>query len=296
MEEMEKYARIPLKVCLLSHISYLLIVGHFLLECKYNYGRYLEVYLSYFSVHVYVGKRSIKEKWIPSHQFRQRRQIDFCKDSRVKRSVLFVLDTSGSIGRQTFQRMTAALSNLAPFFCKSVQFALMTFNKRRWLEFCFNCFENTLAGRIAAGQAIANTVYRNEGSGATHSGEAVRCACNELINIQKCGLFQSSCIDVVFITDGKSNGPLNVCEEVKCLHNNQFRTINTYAIGIKNYREAEIQCISKYSSSETVFSFESFDEFQEYMNNVTIALTDPVNFGKYDCINRNQNQNPTVSP
>ena len=266
---------------------------HFLLECKYSYGRYPGVYLCYFSVHVYTGKRSIKEKWILSHQFRQRRQIDFCEDSNVKRSVLFVLDTSGSIGRQTFQRMTAALSSLTPFFCKPVQFALMTFNHRRWLEFCFNCFENTLAGRIAAGEAIANATYR---AGYTHSGEAARCVCNELINIQKCGLFQSSCIDVVFITDGQSNGPLDVCEEVKCLHNNQFRTINTYAIGIKNYREAEIQCISKYSSSETVFSFESFNQFQEYINNVTTALTDPVNFGKYDCINRNQDQNPTLSP
>ena len=225
------------------------------------------------SVHVYIGKRSIKDNWIPSHRFRQRRRVGFCKDSNVKRSVLFVLDTSGSIGPQSFKRMTTALSTLTHFFCAPVQFALMTFNQKRWLEFCFNCFENTLDGRIAAGQAIANTVYRNEGSGATHSGKAVRCACNELINIQKCGLFQSSCIDVVFVTDGQSNGPLNVCEEVKCLHDNQFRTINTYAIGIKNFRESEIQCISKYSNSETVFSFDSFDEFEGYITNVTTALT-----------------------
>ena len=142
--------------CFLTLVTY----RHLLLECKYSYGRYPGVYLCYFSVHVYIGKRSIKEKWIPSHQFRQRRQIDFCEDSNVKRSVLFVLDTSGSIGRQTFQRMTAALSSLTPFFCKPVQFALMTFNERRWLEFCFNCFENTLAGRTAAGEAIANATYR----------------------------------------------------------------------------------------------------------------------------------------
>ena len=244
-------------------------------------------------MHVYTGKRSIREKWIPSHQFRQRRQTDICKDSNVKRSVLFVLDTSGSIERQTFQRMTAALSSLTPFFCKPVQFALMTFSDRRWLEFCFNCFENTLAGRVAAGEAIANATYRG---GLTHSGEATRCVCNELINIQKCGLFQSSCIDVVFITDGYSNGPLDVCEEVKCLHNNPHRVINTYAIGINNYRDSEIKCIANYSSNKTVFGFESFDEFQEYVNNVTTALTDPVNFGKYHCTHRNQDQNSTLSP
>ena len=236
-----------------------------------------------------LGKRSVKEKWLSSPQFLQCRQTT-CSG---KRSVLFVLDTSDSIGRQNFERMTATISNLVSLFCEPVQFALMTFSDRRWLEFCFNCFDNTLAGRIAARQAILNTAYRG---GGTNSGQAARCVCNELISIQKCGLFQSSCIDVVFITDGCSNGPLTFCEEVKCLHHNQFRTINTYAIGIKNYNEAEIQCISKYSSSETVFRFDSFDEFQEYFNNVTTALTDPVNFGKYHCIHRNHDQNPTLSP
>ena len=93
------------------------------------------VYLSYFSVHVYIGKRSIKEKWIPSHQFRQHRQVGFCEDNNVKRSVLFVLDTSGSIRQQTFQKMTTALRRLTPFFCAPVQFALMTFSQKRWLEF-----------------------------------------------------------------------------------------------------------------------------------------------------------------
>ena len=256
----------------------------------FSLGALSGVYLSYFSVHVYIGKRSIKEKWIPSHRYRQRRRTDICKDSSVKRSVLFVLDTSGSIGMENFQRMTAALSNLTRFFCYPV---LMTFNDRRWLEFCFNCFENTLAGRIAAGQAIANTVYRG---GLTHSGQATWCVCNELLSYQKCGLFQFSCIDVVYITDGHSNGPLEVCEQVKCLHDNQQRIINTYAIGINNYNSTEIRCISKYSSTETVFNFESFDKFQEYFNNVTTALTNPVNFGKYHCVHRNQDQNPTLSP
>ena len=182
--------------------------------------------------------------------------------------------------------MTATISNLTTSFCDPVQFALMTFNERRWLEFCFNCFDNTLAGRTAAGRAIANTVYRD---GWTHTGQAARCVCNELISYQKCGLSQFSCIDVVFITDGRSNGPLNVCEEVKCLHNNQLRIINTYAMGIKNYNETEIKCISKHSKFETVFSFESFDEFQEYMKNVTTRIfNNLVTQGQYSCLNRDR--------
>ena len=229
----------------------------------------------------------MKEKSFFSHKFRQRRQNTVNNDPcRGKtRSVLFVLDTSGSIGRQSFQRMTAAISNLTTSFCDPVQFALMTFNDRRWLEFCFNCFNNSYIGRNNAKQAISNVVYR---SGLTYTGSAARCACEELLSYQKCGLSRVSCIDVVFITDGLSNGPLDVCEEVKCLHNNDHRIINTYAMGINNYVEAEIRCIAKYSNIETVFRFESFDEFHEYMNNVTTRMFNLATKNIYSCLNRDR--------
>ena len=137
----------------------------------------------------------MKEKSFFSDKFRQRRQNSVnnnpCKGKT--RSVLFVLDTSGSIGRQSFQRMTAALSNLTSSFCDPVQFALMTFNHRRWLEFCFDSFGNSFIGRNNAKEAISNAVYR---SGSTHTGKAARCACEELLSYQKCGLSRFSCIDV----------------------------------------------------------------------------------------------------
>ena len=240
-------------------------------------------WFSIFSVHV--GKRSIKEEWFSS-QFRERRRPvpinnDNCR--KIQHSVLFVLDTSGSIGSQSFKRMTAAVSNLIPLFCQPVQFALMTFNRRRWLEFCFNCFDNTFPGRTAAKQAIANIAYRTVGSGATYTGTATKCVCQELLSYSKCGLCKSSRIDIVFITDGYSNGPLDVCEEVKCIHRQrELRDINTYAIGIRNYRESEIRCIANYTNTETVFRFENFEEFQVYMNNVTTRLN-AGNLAKYNC-------------
>ena len=187
--------------------------------------------------------------------------------------------------------MTTAVSSLVPLFCFPTQFALMTFSSLLRLEFCFNCFNNTLNGRRAARQAIINTRYRH--GPWTRTGEAVRCVCSELLDRYKCGLDPFSCIDVVFITDGHSNNALDVCREVQCLHNHPSRIINTYAIGINNYNETEIRCLSSYSNSEqVVFGFESFNEFVSYLNNVTARLLSPVNHEIYNCINRDRSLNP----
>ena len=64
--------------------------------------------------------------------------------------------------------------------------------------------------------AIKGITYH---SGWTHTGEAVKCACDNILTVP-CGLpnQKSYCecpfpIDVVIITDGKSNGNLEVCKE-----------------------------------------------------------------------------------
>jgi len=41
-----------------------------------------------------------------------------------------------------------------------------------------------------------------------------------------------------------------------------------------------------------VFGFESFNEFEGYVNNVTARLLLPVNIGRYNCINRDRRLNP----
>jgi len=209
----------------------------------------------------------------------------------MRRSILFVLDTSGSIGRESYKRITAAVSSLVTLFCVPTQFAVLTFGDLLRLEFCFNCFNNSFAGRTAAGEAINNTIYRHGPS--TRTGDAAQCVCDELLDRHKCGRDLMSCIDVVFITDGHSNNGLNACSAVQCLHNHPYVHINTYAIGINTYNDREIRCLSSYSNSEeVVFGFESFNEFEGYLNNVTARLLLPVNIGRYNCINRDRRLNP----
>ena len=53
------------------------------------------------------------------------------------------------------------------------------------------------------------------------------------------------CIDIVFITDGHSNGPLDVCEEMynSCLQSDQ--KMKVHAIGIGDHHNMdEIKCLS----------------------------------------------------
>ena len=81
-----------------------------------------------------------------------------------------------------------------------------------------------------------------------------------------CGLpVSTSCIDVVFLTDGRSNDPThNVCNEIRCLHTR--KGVNTFAIGIGNYLMEELQCIVDPDlglDDYHVFNFLSFDEFEK---------------------------------
>ena len=65
----------------------------------------------------------------------------------VSQYVLFVLDTSASIEISEFENMTTALSCVVPHFCNPINIAVMTFDDHYFMEFCFNCFDNTCEGR-----------------------------------------------------------------------------------------------------------------------------------------------------
>ena len=197
-----------------------------------------------------------------------------------------MLDTSGSIGSAHFRSMRENLSLLVALMCKPVRIAAMTFNHNYKVEFCFNCFKNTCNGRGQMMRAMSSITYRG---GLTHSGGAARCACDFLLT-PSCGIDpRASCIDVVFITDGHSNDPVrDVCTEIQCLHN-RFG-VNTYAIGIRNSRQSELECITEASNSMSIFNYNSFDEFTESLGKVMDRLKkpDPSNEVQYTCIDRSQ--------
>ena len=212
--------------------------------------------------------------------------------------MLFVLDTSGSIGSAQFDRLTSAIALLPVLFCKQVKFAVITFSSYVNLEFCFDCFENTFDGRGEVSTAIQDIVYRG---GSTNTGATAKCVCEEILQ-PSCGIdAYPDCLDVVFITDGKSNDPtLKICEEVECLHSRLG--IDTYAIGInsgagaKTFNRAELDCITNFSDLTSVFEFESFEDFEnaiiDIFDRLLIALPD----SPESCARLDNTISPTGAP
>lgn len=211
---------------------------------------------------------------------RFRRQLPGCQPDGTQ-YMLFLLDTSGSIGSTDFERMKVAISKLIGLFCKPTKFAVMTFSHRFNLEFCFNCHENTCDGRKEISKAISDITYRG---GATYTAGATKCVHEDLLSAS-CGLdAQANCISVVYITDGKSNDPtLQVCQEIQHLRNSLG--VQTFAIGIDNYDENEIQCIGQTATSMSVFRYESFDEFVERLDDIIEMLLFPPNPSQRQCSN-----------
>ena len=190
------------------------------------------------------------------------------------RYVLFLLDTSGSIGEHNFNIMTSSLSTLVHYFCRRIKIAAMTFSHEHFIEFCFDCFDNDCRGRDNTRDAMNAIRYRG---GRTHTGQATQCACDVMLS-PECGfpnvteLSETICLDVIYITDGHSSRPQNVCEKVQCLYDLEELGVEltVYAFGVDNYNITELRCISRYQHTglirNTLFRLDSFAHFADAIN------------------------------
>ena len=87
------------------------------------------------------------------------------------RTMVFILDTSGSIGLHNFNRMTNALGNFIPLFCDNMQVAIISFSHDIKVEFCFNCHKlcPTCEDRAKIRSRVQKIHYRD---GGTNTGKA----------------------------------------------------------------------------------------------------------------------------
>lgn len=153
-----------------------------------------------------------------------------------KRYILFILDSSGSIGSAQFTMMKNVLSDLLPLFCGNVLYGVMSYGARLERNICFDCMQSD---RPKLQSALRSIAYHYGPS--TRSGDAIRCACNYMLS-RSCGYYNegNSITDVVFLTDGRSNRGENVCTATKCIP----RGVNVISIGVGNrINYDELECI-----------------------------------------------------
>ena len=121
----------------------------------------------------------------------------------------------------------------------------------------------------------------------THTRRAFKCVCDEILTTG-CGLPSEKdykeCpapIDVVVLTDAHSNGPLDICQTAKCLHNQNLYDINIFAIGVNNFHQAEMDCIVNQHdlSVNNIFYMENFNELGILIQKIAVYLQtrDPYN-------------------
>ena len=228
---------------------------------------------------------------IPVEEFDLGKYIDTIHDDRIKRQtgctntrqrhVLFILDTSGSIGEANFNTTKNVIANISETLCDHLKVALLTYEHDNNLEFCFNCSND----RREIKQAILRAQYRH--GPATHTTDAIKCACEQILS-EQCGLPQgidTANIDVVLLTDGKNNGPCrsNLAETVKCLH--ARANINAFGIAIAN---ADYDSVKKLTNGidESIFRVETFAKLQELFEIIKQKLGETDESGNpiYSCV------------
>lgn len=162
------------------------------------------------------------------------------------RYLLLILDTSGSIGRRDFKTTVDVLAFMVGLICNNVKVAVMTFATTMFQEICFDCITHgsnlseIQKYKLDIYNAMISIKYRG---GYTHSGEAINCACRYMLS-GKCGfpVKENPIVDIMFVTDGHSNGPVNVCDAASCF--NRFNG-DVLSVGIgKNINDTENKCIT----------------------------------------------------
>ena len=224
------------------------------------------------------------EKRVKTIHERRRRQT--CPNQNT-RHVLFIVDTSGSIGRSVFNKVRDLLANISEKLCDQLRVAMMTYSHNINLEFCFKCHTD----RRHIFNAIKRVQYRG---GLTHTTDATKCACDTLLT-PGCGLPQGRStpnIDIVYLTDGRHNGPCrsNLKNELNCFHSRP--NITTYAIAIGNAALASVQAMENPhdAGDSHIFNVDNFNDLEKVFKLILQILNLRGSDGKpkFTCFSHNQ--------
>ena len=233
---------------------------------------------------------NMEERVNAIHERRRRQACPIPGNQDNIRYVLFIVDTSGSIGRSAFDKVKNLLALISEKLCDHLRVAMITYGDDINLEFCFNCTSD----RRDIFSAIKRVRYRHGPS--TRTTDATKCACQTMLT-KECGLPHGDItpnIDIVYLTDGRHNGPCknNLNTELYCFHRPSRSNINTYAIAIGNAALESVQALEnpRNSGDSHLFNMNDFDELQQVFDALLELLNEEDAYGNptYDCISHDQ--------
>ena len=176
--------------------------------------------------------------------------------------VVFVIDTSGSIGRFRFQLIIEFLTTFTTDLIQNSPknaVGIILFGSNAYLEFNLQAYTNL--NELL--WAIRQLPYR---SGGTNTAEALTLLLSTAQN-GTLGLRNDSANIAIVITDGRSNDISATLSAAAALHASNIFDI--YAVGVGSAYQIELQGIA--SSPEFVFSINSFS-LQEIQDNILPQL------------------------
>ena len=191
-----------------------------------------------------------------------------------KRYILFILDSSGSIGSTEFTKMKEILANLVPLFCKESKFAVLSYGDKIERNICFSCDQDEEHNALFR-EALLSIEYHNGDS--TRTGDAIKCACNDMLQAG-CGYHNEadSITDVIIITDGHYNDGENPCFAARCFQDK----VNVISVAIgHNVDYDELSCIEDDNrpSPEYIFNVQDMTSLEVLYNSTFAYLANTTN-------------------
>ena len=193
---------------------------------------------------------------------REKRQTN----SHANRNIIFVVDSSGSIGSTIYRDVLQVLSNFSGLFCGEVSIGLLTYSTHIDLEFCPTCHRNLGSSYLSVVQPkIKNARYHN---GLTHTGEVVKCLSDHVLPSPRCPDLTKK-TQVIFFTDGSHNGCLKPKEALIDLHN-RYPKLETYSIGMGDIDTNGVKdlIIKDRLDPENIFSVKNITQFKKLLEYV----------------------------
>lgn len=201
-------------------------------------------------------------------------------DCQTPLDIAFIVDSSGSVGRQEFKRTLDFVANITQSFDISsvpggTRVALIRYAVKAEVIFKFNTFAN----RVDLLNAIRNTSFSQEPSG-TYTDDALLLSHNELFEDPLSGVrerYQGIPRVLVLFTDGKTERGFQSIVQPSRMLKESGVNILVIAVG-KKLNHLEINEIASDPDDQHVYHLNTFNEFD--LQDFQKRLQDDFCYGK----------------